>query len=168
MPAEGAPVGGQILFMEIIWPAVCEPHQRYSTHDPSLCLSVSLFFYFQTHLLPIYSTSSLPNLPLQSIALSFLPRCLFSSFSPSKNILLINAWQLQGAVLLHFFHGNGLSVSADPISVLVATCSFSNTEHIHVLNRRNYYRIPEIEAPSSSLALIIRAQREHGEREMSG
>lgn len=149
MPAEGAPVGGQILFMEIIWPALCELHQKYSTHDPSFCLSVSLSLYFQTHLLPIYSSSSsLPNHPLHSITLSFLPHCFFSSFPLSKNILLINAWQLQGAVLLHFFHGNSLSVSADPISVLVATCSFSSTEHIHVLNRRNYYRIPEIESPS--------------------
>lgn len=51
-----------------------------------------------------------------------------------------------GSSVTAFFHGNGLSVSADPISVLVATCSFASAEHIHVLNRRNYCRIPEIES----------------------
>lgn len=60
------------------------------------------------------------------------------------------------------FHGNGLSVSADLISVLVATCSFANAEHIHVLNRRNYFKIPEIESPSCSVVIIIREQGEHG------
>lgn len=39
MPAEGAPAGGQILFMETIWPAPFEPHQTYSTHDPPISLS---------------------------------------------------------------------------------------------------------------------------------
>lgn len=33
----------------------------------------------------------------------------------------------------------------DPITVLVATCSFASTEHIYVLNRRNYCKIPKIE-----------------------
>lgn len=60
-----------------------------------------------------------------------------------------------------FFHGNGLSVAADLISVLVATSSFANAEHIHVLNRKNYFKIPEIESPSCSVAIIIREQAEH-------
>lgn len=61
-----------------------------------------------------------------------------------------------GNSVTSFFHGNRLSVSADSISVLVATSSFASTEHIHVLNRKNYCRIPEIESPSWSLVIIIR------------
>lgn len=90
---------------------------------------------------------------------------LFPSFEKrkrGKKNLLINAWQLQGAVLTSFFHGNGLSVSADPVSVLVATCSFARAEHIHVLNRRNYCNIPEIESTSRSLEIIFSAHKKHG------
>lgn len=65
-------------------------------------------------------------------------------------------------MLTSFFHGNGLSVSADRISVLVATCSFARAEHIHVLNRRNYCNIPEIESQSRSLAIIFSAHKKHG------
>lgn len=65
-------------------------------------------------------------------------------------------------MLTSFFHGNGLSVSADRISVLVATCSFARAEHIHVLNRRNYCNIPEIESPSGSLAIIFSGHKKHG------
>lgn len=49
-----------------------------------------------------------------------------------------------GSSVTSFFHGNSLSVSADPITVLVATSSFASTEHVYVLNIRNYSKIPEI------------------------
>lgn len=158
-------VGGQILFMETIWRAWSEPHQ---THTRSSILSL-------THPpLPSKPASSLPLLPLYLVSDDILCHFTFtvpllSSSLPlkkkrkkEKKILLINAWQLQGAVLTSFFHGNGLSVSADRISVLVATCSFARAEHIHVLNRRNYCNIPEIESPSRSLAIIFSAHKKHG------
>src|SRR4029434_933328 len=62
-----------------------------------------------------------------------------------------------GTGVTSFFHGNGLSVSVDPVSVLVATCSSANAEHIHVLNRRNYCRIPEIESAPTHWRLDRRA-----------
>ena len=64
-----------------------------------------------------------------------------------------------GSTLTSFFHGNSRSVSADPVSVLVATSCSASVEHIHVLNRRNYCKIPEIESPSSSHAIIIQQHR---------
>lgn len=65
-------------------------------------------------------------------------------------------------MLTSFFHGNGLSVSADPVSVLVATCSFARAEHTHVLNRRNYCNIPEIESQYRSLAIIFSVHKKQG------
>lgn len=63
-----------------------------------------------------------------------------------------------GSSVTSFFHGNGLSVSAYPISVLVATCSFAKAEHIYVLNRRNYFKILEIK----SVAIIFRTGENMG------
>lgn len=75
-------------------------HTKYSAHDsPFYILLPSLSV--SAHFFPLHS-SLLPKLPLLSTTLPFLPHCFFSSFSLSKRILLINAWQLQGAVLLHF------------------------------------------------------------------
>ena len=62
-----------------------------------------------------------------------------------------------GTGVTSFFHGNGLSVAGDPVSVLVATCTSANAEHIHVLNRRNYCRIPEIESAPTHWRLDRRA-----------
>lgn len=139
------------------------------THDPPFCLSLT-----PSLPLPSKPASSFPLLPLYLVSDDILCHFTFavpllSSSLPlkkkerkRKKILLINAWQLQGAVLTSFFHGNGLSVSEDRISVLVATCSFARAEHIHVLNRRNYCNIPEIESPSRSLAIIFSGHKKHG------
>lgn len=146
--------------METIWRAWSEPHQTHT-----ILHSVS-------HSLPTKPACSFP-LPFYLVSDNILCHfpCavpLLSSSLPLKKrkrgekTLLINAWQLQGAVLTSFFHGNGLSVSADPVSVLVATCSFARAEHIHVLNRRNCCNIPEIESPSRSLAIIFSAHKKHG------
>lgn len=135
------------------------------THDPPFYLLLT--FPLPKNLPCAYSFSFLSCFItfLFFPSLSFSYPTAFSSLSFKKKrkkkrkILLINAWQLQGAVVTSFFHGNGLSVSADPISVLVATCSFARAEHIHVLNRRNYCKIPEIESLSRSLAIIFSAHK---------
>lgn len=101
VPAEGTPAGGQILFMETIWPARSEPHQTYTW---SSFLSLSLSYCLQTHLLLSLSPFSrfLTFVSFPSLYLCY-PIAFSSLFlSLKKNILLINAWQLQGAVLLHF------------------------------------------------------------------
>lgn len=136
------------------------------THDPPFCLSLT-----PTHLFKPASSFPLSFLScFRRCSLSFSLCCptafLFPSLkkkkeSRGKKTLLINAWQLQGAVLTSFFHGNGFSVSTDPVSVLVATCSFARAEHIHVLNRRNYCNIPEIESLSRSLPIIFSAHKNH-------
>lgn len=128
---------------------LCVSHTKYTVHMILLSVSLSHFSCtfkrtFCPFTLLLHRSLTSPSTP----SLYLFSPTAFSPLFLSQNILLINAWQLQGAVLLHFFHGNSLSVSADPISVLVATCSFSSTEHMHVLNRRNYYKIPEIESPS--------------------
>lgn len=135
------------------------------THDPPFYLLLT--FPLPTNLPCAYSFSLFilfHNILILSITFLLLSHCsLFPFFQKKRKkkrkILLINAWQLQGAVVTSFFHGNGLSVSVDPISVLVATCSFARAEHIHVLNRRNYCKIPEIESLSRSLAIIFSAHK---------
>lgn len=64
VPAQNAPAGGQILFMETIWQALSEQHQ-------TALLYVSLTFVLKSHL---YATpSAYPNLLLISIGLPLMP-----------------------------------------------------------------------------------------------
>lgn len=133
------------------------------THDPPFCLSLTP--HTLSNLPPTSPFLSCFRQYSLSLSLCCPTAFLFPSFEKrkrGKKTLLINAWQLQGAVLTSFFHGNGLSVSADPVSVLVATRSFARAEHIHVLNRRNYCNIPEIESPSRSLEIIFSTHKKHG------
>lgn len=94
---------GQILFMETIWFAhmwaTPNVHYTWSSFDHSVaflfCSDKHSFFFF-------YLPCS-PTTPPKSHLGSFFstPLIFFLIFS-FKNILLINSWQLQRAVLLHF------------------------------------------------------------------
>lgn len=80
VPTEGAPAGGQILFMETSWPARSEPRQTYSTHDPPFYLSFFLSLFPPAFkLLPIFFL--LPRL-LTSISFPSLYLFYPTAFSP--------------------------------------------------------------------------------------
>lgn len=151
---------GQILLMENIWPLVLS-HTKH-TVQMIIFMSLSLSHFpvlsnTHTHIfLPHFvAFHSFPSVYL------FLPHCFFSSFFSQKMSDSLMHGSCREQCYFIFPWQQSLCFSGSHFSFGSNVLFFAKAEHIHVLNRRNYCKIPEIESPTSSLAIIIGDQREH-------